>query len=321
MSQGHSLSPMLPLACSASTAATLSPASCSDWLTTVTRPSTRSTTITVAPSCGTSMWATPGKSRPNSASRTESGGTSARPPTKNTTISHSSIPWGLIRELGICPGRLAYAGSRYRPASFGRRHPEINWYHAFSPRLGIAYALTPRTVIRTGYGIFYNQAFYPGWNSGIGQDGFNFTPSFSSTNGGLTPAFTLAQGLPQDFQRPPFIDSALLNGQDGPTYRPFDANRLTYAQQWNLTVDHQFTSDFYISAAYVANKGSRLPSNTSPLNALNPKYLSMGQQLYHEFAPGDTELDGVRVPYQGWVDQMQNCAPSVAQALRPFPQY
>ena len=47
----------------------------------------------------------------------------------------------------------------------------------------------------------------------------------------------------------------------------------------------------------------------------------MGQQLYHEFAPGDTELDGVRVPYQGWVDQMQNCAPSVAQALRPFPQY
>ena len=230
-------------------------------------------------------------------------------------------PLGPNSGAGNLPGRLAYAGSRYRPASFGRRHPEINWYHAFSPRLGIAYALTPRTVIRTGYGIFYNQAFYPGWNSGIGQDGFNFTPSFSSTNGGLTPAFTLAQGLPQDFQRPPFIDSALLNGQDGPTYRPFDANRLTYAQQWNLTVDHQFTSDFYISAAYVGNKGSRLPSNTSPLNALNPKYLSMGQQLYHEFAPGDTELDGVRVPYQGWVDQMQNCAPSVAQALRPFPQY
>src|SRR5439155_2773311 len=204
---------------------------------------------------------------------------------------------------------------------FGRRHPETIWYHAFSPRLGVAYSLSPKTVVRTGYGVFYNQAFYPGWNSGIGQDGFNFTPSFSSTNGGLNPAFVLAQGLPQNFQRPPFIDSAFLNGQSGPTYRPFDANRLTYAQQWNLTVDHQFSNNFYIRAAYVANKGNRLPSNTVPLNALNPSYLSMGQQLYDEFAPGDTEVDGVPVPYAGWVEQMQNCAPSVAQALRPFPQY
>ncbi len=230
-------------------------------------------------------------------------------------------PLGPNPGAGNRPGRMAFAGTRYGSASFGQRHPERTWYHAFSPRLGIAYSFSPKTVVRTGYGIFYNQAFYPGWNSGIGQDGFNSTPSFSSTNGGLTPAFTLSQGLPQNFQRPPFVDSAFLNGQDGPTYRPFDANRLAYAQQWNLTVEHQFTNNFYISAAYVANKGSRLPSNTAPLNALDPKYLSMGQQLYDEFAPGDTELDGVPVPYPLWVDQMQNCAPSVAQALRPFPQY
>ena len=27
------------------------------------------------------------------------------------------------------------------------------------------------------------------------------------------------------------------------------------------------------------------------------------------------------LPYTGWVEQMTGCAPSVAQALRPFPQY
>ena len=30
--------------------------------------------------------------------------------------------------------------------------------------MGFAYSLSPRTVVRAGYGIFYSQAFYPGWN-------------------------------------------------------------------------------------------------------------------------------------------------------------
>jgi hypothetical protein len=41
-------------------------------------------------------------------------------------------------------------------------------------------------VVRAGYGIFYTQAFYPGWQGGMAQDGFNATPSVSSSNGGLT---------------------------------------------------------------------------------------------------------------------------------------
>ena len=40
-------------------------------------------------------------------------------------------------------------------------------------------------------------------------------------------------------------------------------------------------------------------------------------------SPGDTSLDGVALPYAGWVEQLNagSCAPSVAQALRPYPQY
>ena len=47
----------------------------------------------------------------------------------------------------------------------------------------------------------------------------------------------------------------------------------------------------------------------------------MGDALNDEFQPGQTSLDGVPLPYAGWVEQMTGCAPSVAQALRPFPQY
>ena len=43
-------------------------------------------------------------------------------------------------------------------------------------------------MVRAGWGIFYTQAFYPGWGGGISHDGFSNTPVFSSTLGGIQPA-------------------------------------------------------------------------------------------------------------------------------------
>ena len=42
--------------------------------------------------------------------------------------------------------------------------------------------------------------------------------------------------------------------------------------------------------AYVANKGTRLISGVAGINALDPKYLSLGSQLYDNFAPGPGQL-------------------------------
>ncbi|MCI0418313.1 MAG: TonB-dependent receptor [Acidobacteria bacterium] len=245
----------------------------------------------------------------------------ARPSVESSDNFSFFDPVGPNPGAGNRPGRLAFAGTRHGAASFGSRHPEKTWYKGFAPRLGIAYSVTPRTVVRTGYGIFYTQAFYPGWAGGMSLDGFNLNPAFSSSDGGLTAAFLLSQGFPQNFPKPPFINSAFLNGQAGPLYRPFDANRLTYSQQWNLTIEHEFTEKFYVSVGYVGNKGTRLPSLAVPLNALDPRLLSQGQKLFDQFRPGQTELHGVTIPYAGWVEQMRACPPSVAQALLPFPQY
>ncbi len=229
-------------------------------------------------------------------------------------------PVGPNPGAGGRPGRLAFAGTDYGPASFGDRHPENTFKKGFAPRLGIAYSLGPQTVIRTGYGLFYAQAYYPGWGGGIERDGFNRHQVWDSTLGGLQPAFTLSEGFPQNFPHPPFIDSAAQNGQ-GLNYRPFDANRLPYSQQWNLTIEHEFSNRILVSTAYVANKGTRVPSNIVPLNALDPRLLSMGNQLFDEFEEGQTELHGVPIPYPGWREQMTGCAPSVAQALLPYPQF
>lgn len=231
-------------------------------------------------------------------------------------------PLGLNPAAGNRPGRLAFAGDQAGPASYGARYPENRYFKAFAPRFGLAYSPTEKTVVRLGYGIFFDAGFIPGWEGGIRSDGFNSTPSFSSTQGGLVAAFILSQGVPQNFSRPPFLDSGFLNGQNAPIYRPVDANRLPYSQQWNLTIEHQATRTINISAAYVGSKGTRLISRIDPLNALDPSLLGRyGSALLSEFQPGQTSLNGVPVPYSGWVEQMQACPPTLAQALLPFPQY
>jgi hypothetical protein len=219
------------------------------------------------------------------------------------------------------PGRLAFAGDDYGAASYGERYPEENWYGGLAPRLGVVYALNDKTVIRSGWGIFYTQAFYPGWGGGMSLDGFSNDPSVSSSRGGIEPAMYLSNGFPiANFALPPDIRSDFKNGQ-GIYFRNIDGNKRPYSHQWNVTVDRELGRQFALSVAYVGSAGRRLPSSSDPLNAIDPSYLALGDTLNLEFEPGQTSLAGVPLPYAGWVEQMVSCAPSVAQALRPFPQY
>jgi hypothetical protein len=225
------------------------------------------------------------------------------------------------------PGRLAFAGDKWGDASLGRRYPEEDWHGGFAPRIGLAYAVNDKTVVRTGYGIFYTQAFYPGWGGGISQFGLNETANANSTAfGGLDPAFYLQNGFPiSQIQKPPIIDPAFANGTNGQImYRPKDANHLSNSQQWNFTIERQLAGNSMVSLAYVGSKGTRLPSQLVPLNVLNPSLLSMGGKLVDQFGPNDTMVDGVPAPYPGWAQQLLSkggCAPTVAQALTPYPQY
>ena len=255
-------------------------------------------------------------------------------------------PTGTNPEAGI-PGRLAFAGSGYGPASFGADYPEQPWKKGIAPRLGFAYALNDKTVVRAGYGIFFAQAFYPGWGGGMSLDGFNLHQSFATSptgTGATNPAFYLDAGVPAPTQLPPFINSSYDNGRlplqangNGSGYRPVDGNRRPYAQQWNLTIERQLPYQVYLSVAEVGNKGTRLPSSLDPINTLNPfasnihaleapSLTAPGQsELQDKFAPGQTVLDGVSAPYPTWVADLSSstsaCAPTVAQALLPFPQF
>ncbi len=225
---------------------------------------------------------------------------------------------------GGLPGSVAYAGNGWGPASFGKQYPETPFNGGYGPRIGLAYQLGDKTVIRAGYGVFYTQAFYPGWGGGMSLDGFNPAINFGDSLSGYQPSFYLDGGFPA-YSKAPDISATADNGNNGPNYRPTYANHLSYTQQWNLTVERKFGSSI-LSAAYVANKGTHLPSQLQPLNVLNPSLLtSLGlATLNSTFTANQASLDGVRQPYAGWAQQLLSvgaCAPTVAQALQPFPQY
>ena len=172
-------------------------------------------------------------------------------------------PLGLNPSAGR-PGRLAFAGSENDGVALRQAAIREDVFKTgFAPRVGVAFAFDNRTVLRTGYGVFFTQAFYPEWGGGMALDGFNANVAFSSGLGGLQPAFLLSHGFPQNFAAPPYLDASYRNGQDL-AYRPFDANRRPYSQQWNFTLERQFGSDSYVSVAYVGNKGTRLPSKILP---------------------------------------------------------
>jgi hypothetical protein len=248
-------------------------------------------------------------------------------PSEEKYNNMSFFDFGPNPGAGGLPGRLAFAGDKWGAASAGVRYPEENWHKGFGPRLGVAYGINDKTVVRTGYGIFYTQAYYPGWGGGVDQTGFNSSASVGTTGlGGLDPAFYWQDGFPiGKVKVPPFIDPTFRNGQGAPNYRPKDGNRLSYAQQWNFTVERQLPLNALLSLAYVGNKGTRLPSQMSPINVLNPSLVgTYGSHLTDQFAADTVSLDGVSQPYAGWAQQLLtygNCQPTVAQALAPFPQY
>ena len=96
-------------------------------------------------------------------------------------------------------------------------------------------------------------------------------------------------------------------------------NERPRSQQWNRTVDREITPAS--RSARVRRLPRRPVPANRPLNAIDPSFLSLGPLLDDEFQPGMASLNGVPLPYAGWVEQMTSCAPTVAQALLPYPQY
>ena len=129
----------------------------------------------------------------------------------------------------------------------------------FAPRLGIAYQFSKKTVLRTGFGIFYGPAEQVGGNI-IGVN----PPSkllVSSTTNGINPIINLTESV---FGSNPF-HTTLLNPNFFSVRDPYSPPEMT--DMYNLSIQHEFAANWMLEVGYLGNHGSHILINTSPNDA------------------------------------------------------
>ena len=167
---------------------------------------------------------------------------------------------GELMWAGVNPEISPYTGKTNegpRTLGFGRALQRSN-YKDFAPRLGIAYQLDRKTVIRTAYGMFFNSTFVQEL-----QDKRKFWPytiqQLISSNTGVTPDLLITDA------GPPFSNTSAIGGWPQDPYK-----RSPYSQQWNFTIQRQVMSDMTVDIGYVGSSNKRQIGYTSINQAVTP---------------------------------------------------
>ena len=213
---------------------------------------------------------------------------------------------------GNLPGAMRFGGQD----GVSNRYLNVLWKN-FAPRIGVAYRVTNRTVVRGGAGVFNSNYI----NQGLGLPAFGYatTASFASADGGTSAAFNWDGGFPQNFRRPPVKDAIAANGQGATAVIP-SAYQLPYKIQWNFTIEHQFANDLSMSFGYVANAGRHL-YNSQQINQLPRQFWNLPASLLTSSINSPAaQAAGIKEPFAGFSALWGGLA-RVNQALRPFPQY
>jgi hypothetical protein len=205
-------------------------------------------------------------------------------------------------------------------AQFSDRHTLNRNFHLFEPRVGIAYRLNDKTVIRMGAG----RSFLP-LSISLGTSGSSspvnvaLTTMQNSVNGsGFIPLNYASNPYPNNSvlrpfgHDPAFVNNLIGNTLNGAVYTA----KFPEALQWNFTIGRQLPRNSSLEVAYAANKGTHISTGNQALNQLSDQYLSMGADL----------VTAVPNPFFGKLPSTANNSLTGAtirkgQLLRPFPQY
>ncbi len=181
----------------------------------------------------------------------------------------------------------------------------------FAPRIGLAYQINQKTVLRAGFALFY----LPVSVENLGSVGYNYTISGPQPD----------PRIPQNLVSNPFpsgLPSVIGNSQGANSLLGQGITAVegkissAYNQMWNLAIQRQLASSIVFQAAYVGARGVHLPVNSFNLNQLDPVHQKLGNTALAQ---------QVTNPFNGVItDPLSNLRlPTVtrAQLLRPFPQY
>ena len=143
----------------------------------------------------------------------------------------------------------------------------------FAPRVGFAYSLNEKTVIRAAYGIFFSQVFSNLGGSGALYPGFTQTQTFARRGAGLAQTFSLSQSFPLTL--PPTVSDPFAVERAATAANPLQpgaqfasVSPLPETHQWNVGVQRQLPFGLIADASYVGTRGIFLPLDARDYNSV-----------------------------------------------------
>jgi hypothetical protein len=213
-----------------------------------------------------------------------------------------------------------------------------------APRLGFAYSVDPKTVIRGGYGLFW-MPIDANWATNPLNDPVNSIQTDYTGNNGNTEVPNNTISTPWiSFVRPPGRTASSipgvsqaavdLEGSSSPTF-DFPQYNYGYTQQWNLDVQRTLWGGWFTDIAYAANKGTHLPQYSQQVDQIGDNYLAQAAVQYQAALATNGGNSSAAVGAASIAQPVPNpfatsSAPGSAmssptttagQLLRPFPQY
>ena len=204
--------------------------------------------------------------------------------------------------------------------------------YAIGPRIGVAYQVAPKTVLRAGWGFVYGTTAVVNYQLGgaLGT-GFN-TLSFTNPAFGQ-PALAFQNGLHYNTADlyaatlDPGIRPSAGQINSPPAYEDPSGGRPARINQWNISLQREIGKDLMVEAAYVGNRAVWLQADSLvDFNVVSQQRLaSFGLDvnsaanralLILPLSSPQVIAAGFKAPYAGFPTSS-----TLAQALRPYPQF
>ncbi len=206
-------------------------------------------------------------------------------------------------------GGLTFAGANNRKYWKGEKNN-------LAPRFGLAYQVTPKTVVRAGYGVFFASIGVNYTNTNL--TGFSqSTPMQATKDSGITYIATNGNPFPDGLLKPPGASDGLMTNIGQSVSFFAEERKHPYSQRWSIGFQRELPMKTMIEMSYVGNRNVRVGVNRE-LSYTPAKYLSTSPT--RDQATIDYLGKTFPNPYYG-LNSIYGKNSSRANLLRPYNQF
>lgn len=213
-------------------------------------------------------------------------------------------------------GGLLFAGENRSRGAFD------NDFNHWQPRIGAAFQLTDRTVLRGGFGVFYLPEAAFGGVAGFAAD----TPFVATLGGGadqFIPANRLDNPFPGGLFQPAGSSQGLMTFAGRNVIFTDVGREVPHVRQFSAGIQHQFPWSVRVDASYAGSRTHNVNTNTNQAGGARNLNVNTVEQLARARQDPNYFNQPVANPFAGLLPGtgLNGAALARSQLLKPFPQF